>query len=354
MIKRRFSRRDVLKASAAVGVSALAARVVSAAPATETVTPALIDAAKKEGTVVWYSSVDLPVAERIAKAFEAKYSGIAAKVQRNGSERLYQRLGQEFSSRIHAADVVNTSDGAHFVVWKREDLLLPYIPAEVAQHLPKDQQDPDGTFFTWRASLSPLGYNTTLVKAEDAPKSFADLLEPKWAGKIVKGHPGYSGTIMTATFQIARDLGWEYLEKLAKQRVMQVQSSTEPPKKLQLGERAVMADGNEYNIFQFKEAGQPLEVVYPTEGSPLITAPNAIFKTAPNPNAAKLFQHFLFSAEAQQLTSDVGGLRSFHAQVKEKAGRKPLSEIKLMKDDPEAVEKQSEEIKARYTQIFRV
>ena len=89
---------------------------------------------------------------------------------------------------------------------------------------------------------------------------------------------------------------------------MQVQSSTEPPKKLALGERAVMADGNEYNIFQFKESGQPLEVVYPTEGSPLITAPNAIFKTAPNPNAAKLLQHFLFSGEAQQLSCDVGDL----------------------------------------------
>ena len=353
-MKRRFSRRDVLKASAAVGVSAFATRVVSAAPAAETLTQALIDAARKEGTVVWYASVDLPVAERIAKAFEAKYPNVAVKVQRNGSERLYQRIGQEFSNKIHAADVVNTSDGAHFVVWKRENLLLPYVPAEAAQHLPKDQQDPDGTFFTWRASLSPIGYNTTLVKAEEAPKSFADLLDPKWAGKIVKGHPGYSGTIMTATFQIARDLGWEYFEKLAKQRVMQMQSSTEPPKKLQLGERAVMADGNEYNMFQFKEAGQPLEVVYPPEGSPLITAPNSIFKTAPNPNAAKLLQHFLFAGETQQLTSDVGGVRSFHAQVKEKAGRKPLSEIKLMKDDPEAVEKQSEEIKARYTQIFRV
>jgi iron(III) transport system substrate-binding protein len=353
-MSRRFSRRDVLKAGAAAGGAAFLTRVVSAAPAAEPVTQALIDAAKKEGSVVWYSSVDLPVAERIAKAFETKYPGVAAKVQRNGSERLYQRIGQEFSSRVHAADIVNTSDGAHFVVWKREGLLAPYVPAEAAQHIPKDQQDPDGTFFTWRASLSPIGYNTTLVRAEDAPKSFADLLDPKWAGKIVKGHPGYSGTIMTATFQIARDLGWEYLEKLAKQRVMQVQSSTEPPKKLQLGERAVMADGNEYNIFQFKESGQPLEVVYPTEGSPLITAPNAIFKTAPNPNAAKLFQHFLFSAEAQQLMSDVGGLRSFHAQVKEKTGRKPLSEIKLMKDDPEAVEKQSEQIKARYTQIFRV
>ena len=74
---------------------------------------------------------------------------------------------------------------------------------------------------------------------------------------MVKAHPGYSGTIMTATYQMQRDLGWGYFEKLAAQSVMQVQSSADPPKRLALGERAVMADGNEYNIFQLKETGQP-------------------------------------------------------------------------------------------------
>ena len=84
------------------------------------------------------------------------------------------------------------------------------------------------------------------MKAADAPKSFADLLDPKWSGKIVKAHPSYSGTILTATYQIARDIGWSYFEKLAQQKVMQVQSATDPPKKLALGERAIMADGIEY------------------------------------------------------------------------------------------------------------
>jgi iron(III) transport system substrate-binding protein len=351
----RIPRRIFLKQGAALAVAAFAPRVALAqTPPASAMTPELVAAAEKEGKVVWYTSVDLPVAEKIAKAFEAKYPAISVRVERNGSERLFQRLGQELGRNIHAGDLVNTSDGAHFVIWKREGRLQPYVPSAAAQFLPKDQIDPDGAYMTWRSSLSVIAYNTKLVTAEEAPRSFADLLDPKWNGKLVKGHPGYSGTIMTATFEIARDLGWDYFEKLAKQNVLQVQSSTDPPKKLVLGERAVMADGNEYNVFQMKESGQPLEVVYPTEGTPLITGPCAIFKTAPNPNAARLYQHYLFAPETQQMLSDVGGLRSFYSTVKEKSGRKPLREIKLMKDDPAGVAEQSEAIKAHYVQIFRV
>jgi iron(III) transport system substrate-binding protein len=351
----QFSRRTFLEGSASLAITSFTSRVsvARAAPATA-VDPGLIAAAQKERTVVWYASVDLPVAEKVARGFETKYSAISVRVERNGSERLFQRIQQEFASRIHAADVVNTSDGAHFVLWKRAGLLEQYIPIEAAQFLPKDQLDPDGTFMSWRASLSVIAYNTNLVRVNEAPRSFVDLLDPKWTGKIVKGHPGYSGTVMTATFQIARELGWSYLERLAKQHVLQVQSSTDPPKKLVLGERAVMADGNEYNVFQMKESGHPLEVVYATEGTPLITGPSAIFKTAPNPNAARLFQHYLFAPETQQAICDLGGLRSFYPVVSEKPGRTPLREIKLMNDDPVAVAEQSEYIKARYVQLFRV
>jgi len=354
MPAKKLSRRDMLIGSAALAWGAAQTRVLAAAPPPAPITPELIAAAQKEGKLAWYTSVDLPVAEKIARAFEAKYPGVSCRVERAGAERVFQRIGQEYGSRVYAVDVVNSSDAAHFIVWKREGLLAPYVPEDVARFYPAEHQDPDGQFATWRAWLSVIAYNTTLVKPEEAPKSFADLLDPKWKGKIVKAHPGYSGTILTATYQMARDLGWPYFEQLAKQNVMQVQSSADPPKKLALGERAIMADGNEYNIFLLKESGQPVELVYPAEGSPLIVGPNAVFKNAPNPNAARLFQSYMFSAEAQQLMSDVGGLRSAHPAVKEKAGRKPLREIKVMKDDPAAVEAQSDQIKARYSQIFHV
>jgi hypothetical protein len=201
----QFSRRTFLEGSASLAITSFTSRVsvARAAPATA-VDPGLIAAAQKERTVVWYASVDLPVAEKVARGFETKYSAISVRVERNGSERLFQRIQQEFASRIHAADVVNTSDGAHFVLWKRAGLLEQYIPIEAAQFLPKDQLDPDGTFMSWRASLSVIAYNTNLVRVNEAPRSFVDLLDPKWTGKIVKGHPGYSGTVMTATFQILK------------------------------------------------------------------------------------------------------------------------------------------------------
>jgi iron(III) transport system substrate-binding protein len=354
-MKNKISRRDLLKGSSALlAGAAFSTRVLADAPPPEPITPALIEAAKKEGQVIYYTSTDLPVAEKVAKAFEAKYPGIAVRVERTGAERVFQRIGQEYSSNIRAVDVVNSSDAAHFIVWKRDGILAPYVPEEVAKFYPAEHRDTDGQFASFRVWLSIIAYNTNLVKSDEAPKSFADLLDPKWKGKIVKAHPGYSGTIMTATYQMQRDLGWTFFEQLAKQNIMQVQSSADPPKKLDLGERSVMADGNEYNIFQLREAGRPVEPVYASEGSPLIIGPNGIFKASPNPNAAKLFQSFCLARDAQQLIIDAGGLRSVHAQTREKAGRKPLKDIKTMKDDAAAVEKESDAIKARYTKLFRV
>jgi iron(III) transport system substrate-binding protein len=200
--------------------------------------------------------------------------------------------------------------------------------------------------------LSPIGYNTNLVKPEEAPRSFADLLDPRWKGKIVKGRPDYSGTIFTATFQIARDLGWSYFERLAQQQVAQVQSASEPPKRLAAGAAAVAADGSEANFLLLKEQRAPVEPVYPAEGTPLIIAPSAVFRSAPSPNAARLFASFLLSAEGQELLVHASALCSFHALVQERPGRRTLSSIKLMKSDPAAMEAQREEIKARYGGIF--
>jgi iron(III) transport system substrate-binding protein len=353
-MKRQLSRREAIKGSAALGFSMFASPLKAAAPEPVAMTPQLIEAARREGKVVLYSAMDLPVGEKLGKAFEAQYPDIEVQIERTGSERLFQRIQQEFSSNIHAADVITTADASHFISWKKNGWLAPFVSEDIAKYFPSQHRDGDGMFVTSRIWLSSIAYNTNLVKPSEAPLSFADLLDPKWAGKMVKGHPAYSGTIMTATFQIVRELGWEYLEKLSKQRVMQVQSSTDPPKKLALGERAVMADGNEYNVVLLKEAGQPVEPLYPSEGTPTISGPTGIFAAAPHPNAARLFQAWLHTRETQQFFTDFTAQYSAHPQVMPKPGRRKISDIKLMKEDATEVEKMGEEIKTRYARLFRV
>src|SRR3954468_12578084 len=207
-------------------------------------------------------------------------------------------------------------------------------------------------FFTWRATLDCMAYNTNLVKDSEAPKSYAELLDPKWKGKLVKAHPSYSGTSLTGTYALVKVLGWDYFEKLSKTGIQQLQSTTAPPKTLASGERAVMVDGNEYNIFIEMAAKSPVKPIYAKEGTPFVSSPTAIFAAAPHPNAARVFQNFIYTAKIQQLAVNEGGTRSVHPDVKDPPGPTPLTEIKLLPDDPVAMLPLVAEIKKRYTAMF--
>ena len=94
--------------------------------------------------------------------------------------------------------------------------------------------------------------------------------------------------------------------------------------------------------------------MYPTEGTPTISGPTGIFVSAPHPNAAKLFQAWLHSRKTQQFFIGFTAQYSAHTQVQSKPGRRKISELKLMKEDPAGVEAMSEEIKTRYAKLFRV
>ncbi len=190
-MRKTISRRDLLKTSAAAGAGALlfAEPLRAAAPAAEPVADALLAAARKEGKLSFYSALELNISEKLARSFEAKYPGVAVRVERSGAERIFQRINMEQDSHIPGVDLVCSTDPAHFIFWKRKDLVAPFVPEEAAKYLPAEKINPDGTSLTVCAWFSVIGYNTDLVKAEDAPKSYMDLLDPKWKGKIAKGHP---------------------------------------------------------------------------------------------------------------------------------------------------------------------
>jgi len=331
---------------------AVALALAAALPAgAQETTPAMVAAAEKEGKVVWYTAVDVKVAEGVAKAFKAQYPKIEVDVERSGSERVLQRINQEYQSNIKNVDVVNSSDASHFLSWKQQGWLAKHTPPDAAKFAAQ-YRDPEGTYFTWRATLDCMAYNTNLVKEADAPKSYAELLDPKWKGKLVKAHPSYSGTSLTGTYALTKVLGWDYFEKLSKTGIQQLQSTTAPPKTIASGERAVMVDGNEYNIFIEMDAKSPVKPIYAREGTPFVSSPTAVFTDAPHPNAARLFQNFLYTAKTQQLLVDVGGQRSVHPDVKEPANRTPLKDIKVLPDDAQGMLPQIAEIKKKYTALF--
>lgn len=332
----------------------LTAAALAAAPAgARAAAYAKVDVAKAkaEGLVVFYTSVDVSVAERLARDFQSAY-GIKVQVERTGSERVFQRIGQEYGSNLHVVDVVNTSDAANFLVWKQQGWLATVPLEDIERFWPPAFRDPQSTYATWRATLSPIAYNASLVKSGDAPKTWNDLLAPQWKNKIVKAHPAYSGSEMTANFELIRAFGWPYMQKLGAQHVMQVQSSTEPPKVLARGEQPVMAGGNEYVVFELQKQGSPLGLIYPPEGTPFESSPAAVMQNAPHPSAARLFYQYLFSGPTQQLLVELGGLRSVRAGLKEPPGRVPITRLRLFHEDPKAQLAQSDEIKRRYQEYF--
>jgi iron(III) transport system substrate-binding protein len=310
-----------------------------------------LDAAKKEGKVVWYTSLALPSAEKVATLVEAAYPGIKVEVHRTGSERILARVMQELKANIKNVDVVHTSDAGHFVFFKEQKLLTKYTPAGV-DGFPAGFKDKDGYFYGLRATVNVIAYNTKTVTAAEAPKTWKDLLDPKWKGKMVTAHPGYSGVIATHVLALVNQYGWDYFKQLAQNKLMLVQSAVDPSGVVASGERVVAVDGGEYTFYQTKKKGNPIEIVYPREGVPLVVSPTAIMSTAPHPNAAKLFTDFGFSREIQQVMADSEGLYTGHPEVKYPTDKPKLSELKLLTVDPEELDKRNEEIKKRFVEFF--
>ena len=311
----------------------------------------VVEAAKKEGKVVWYTSLVLPSAEKVAKLFEAAYPGIKVEVQRTGSQRILQRVMQELQANLKIVDVIHTSDAGHFVFLKDKKLLMQYTPAGI-EKFPAGFKDKDGYYYGLRATVNAISYNTKAVSAAEAPKTWKDLLDPKWKGKLVTAHPGYSGVIATHVLALVKLLGWDYFKQLAQNNVMIVQSANDPPTVVASGERVVAVNGGEYSAYQLKKKGNPIEIVYPKEGVPLVVSPTAIASFAPHPNAAKLFTDFIFTREMQQVMADSEGLYTGHPDVKYPSDKPKMTDLKLLTVDPEELEKRDPEIKKRFVEFF--
>src|SRR5712692_6253681 len=262
----------------------------------------LYEAAKKEGELTWYTShSDDVTAQALGRDFESIYPGLKVIVFRTTAQVAFQRISQEVKAGAMQVDVLSSTDIGHYVYLKEKGLLEKYMPESASKVLDIYQKyDPDGYYHVTSAGLIGIGYNTAKLKEADAPKNWADLTDSKWKDKIALGHPGFSGYVGTWAVTMRKLYGWQFFENLAKNNPQIGRSINDTVTMLNAGERVIAGTGPVGTLTQSAQKGNPLAMIYPTDGTVLIIAPSGIMKGVKHPNAARLFMEYLLSAQASQ------------------------------------------------------
>jgi len=290
-----------------------------------------VEAAKKEREVNFYCSIDSKTAEKLGALFTEKY-GIKVNVFRSGTGKVISKIEAELRAGKVLVDVVQHSDPSTFVDWKARNLLRKYTP-ENPERFYDFTLDPDGFYVAIKNNTTIIAYNPTLVKKEDAPWSWKDVLDPKWKGKLCMSNPYYAGSTRMWTSCIVKMYGWDYFKELAKNSPYIGRSHSGLRTMCISGESPVIAEMNSYHVFQvlYEKPETPIAVTYPQDGAIFITGPAGIFKNSPHPNAAKLFMDFLCDEEAQRLIAE----RAYYPALKGiyLSAQPRLEDMKLLMPD---------------------
>ena len=244
----------------------------------------LYELAKKEGEVTWYTAhSNDTTAQALGRDFEAAFPGIKANVVRTTAQVAYQRLTQEQRAGAMQVDVFSSTDIGHYVYLKDKKLLEKYVPENAVRVLDiYKNYDPDGNYFVTSAGMMAIGYNTAKLPAADAPKTWTELTDAKWKDKVTLGHPGFSGYVGTWVVTMRKLYGWQYFEKLAQLNPQIGRSANDTVTMLNAGER-VVSSGPVGTTMQSAQKGNPLALIYPTDGCVLILAPSGIMTGGPSP-----------------------------------------------------------------------
>ena len=263
--------------------------------------PAMIDAAKKEGLVVWYSGMIVnQIVRPIADGFEKKYPGIKVQASRLSSSDAALKIINEARAGRPQADIF---DGSALVYRLQAANTVEDYKSPSAASFPPGSRDANGAWTALNTYIMTAAANTDLVPEEETPRSLTDLLDPKWAGKIAwtndptsAGPPGFIGAVLSA---MGEQAGMDYLRKLARQHVVNVPAS----------QRVVLDQviSGQYSIALMTFNNH--SVISAAEGAPVrwlplspaveLPNPGGLVKNAPHPNAAKLLLDYILSAEGQ-------------------------------------------------------
>lgn len=298
----------MLQAKLWVAAGIVAALSLASAGARAESDPALIEAAKAEGTVTWASGLIVNQAVRpVAAAFEKKY-GIRVEIA--NADNLLLRMTNEASAGKPTIDIFDNA-GDTITAMRAADLIVPYASPETARYRP-EHKDAENYWASCCVFFYTVAINTDIVKPEDEPKSYEDLLDPKWKDKMVwqnnenfAGPPSFIGARLIS---MGEEAGTAYLEKLAKQNITRVPGNARKAlDQVILGQYPLAITALNHHVVISADQGAPIKWL--KIGPVASTAETVgLVKGAAHPNAAKLLFDYLLSAEGQNVLREANYL----------------------------------------------
>jgi iron(III) transport system substrate-binding protein len=337
---------------AIVRLSGIAVLLLAAVAAAQTggFTPDPVDlaAAKKEGTVTWYTSTPIVTAQKVANLFQEQ-TGIKVELFRSGGSAVLRRFMLELDAKRVVADVLTVSDPAEVNALTKRELLVPFRPKNFDK-IPDAVKDPKGHHIAQRVNLAGIIMRTD--KGLDPPKNWTDLTDPRYKGVLVMPDPSYTAIQLMVVGTLSRKYGWEFYQKLRANDIMIVQGHQQVSETLTRGERLIAAEGADAYTWLDRKAGHKVQTVIPADGAFAVAAPTAVIKGSPHPNAAKALAEFMIGDTVQKLFPGEG-IYAARVDVEPPPGNAPMGQIKLWPIDYDYVEKESKNLKARFAEIFQ-
>ena len=285
----------------------------------------ILEGAKKEGQLVFYSGMPIPDAEAILKALEKKYPFIKTTFYRATGSALVSRIQTEQRAGTHIWDVMNATGFEPYALLE-QGYFAKYDSAE-RKEFPEGHKDNDGMWATMYTTPMIVSYNSKLVVPADLPKDYADLLDPKWKGRL-----GMDSADLEWYANVRKLWGAEkarkFLDGLKKQDVRLAQGRSMLTGLLSGGEIALLVNNFLQNVIEAKRKGSPVEFL---ALDPVISAAGlvGINRLAPHPNAARLFVDFILSREGQELI-----VKTDRSSVRKDVAGNPLDLIKNVRIVP--------------------
>jgi iron(III) transport system substrate-binding protein len=260
-----------------------------------------LDAARKEGKVTLYSSIALDDITVLTRAFEKKHPGVQVQSYRAGKIKLVQRMVTEARAGRHQFDVLLSSAFSTLEI-KLQKLLAKYESPERA-HYRAELKDPEGFWTAGQINTMSVSYNTKLVKRDEVPQRWRDLLQPRWRGKVaVNGNrpEWYIGLLQA----MGQEEGKKYMSALAENKTIPLESSTLADELLGAGEFPLYANAAPSNAERIKRKGAPVDWarIAPLPTYPILVSVSAHSKA---PNGAKLLADFLLSEDGQKTLREI-------------------------------------------------